>query len=74
MTVNVYRERSSDETDSDDENEEELRTFSEKDEFLEKRQSNSRGIDDNDEDEKEQLVIRIRQVVIEIRTNTKLDN
>ena len=35
--VNTYRKESFDETDSDDENEEELRTFDKKDESSEKR-------------------------------------
>ena len=34
----------------------------------------SRGIDDNDEDEKEQFTTGIRQVTIEIETNTELDH
>ena len=53
ITVNTYRKESFDETDSDDENEDESGTSSEKDEFFKKRQSSLREIDDNDEDEKE---------------------
>ena len=73
LTVSVYRKRSSDETDFDDGNEEESGTSDEDDDSFE-RQSSSRGTDDNDEDEKEQLTTEIRQVVIEIRTNTELNN
>ena len=72
-TTNTYRERSSDGTDSDDENEEESGTSDENDDSLEK-QSSSRETGNNDEDEKEQLTTEIRQVVIEIKTNTELNN
>ena len=58
-TVSIYRKRSFDETDSDDENEEELGISNKKDESSEEGQSSSGEIDDNDEDEKEQLVTRI---------------
>ena len=72
-TVSTYRERSSDETDSDDGNEEESGIFNENDDSF-KKQSSSRETDNNDEDEKEQLITGIRQVVIETRVNIKLDN
>ena len=52
-TINVYRERSFNETDSDDENEEESGISNKKDEFFKEKQSNLKEIDNNDEDEKE---------------------
>ena len=58
-TISIYRERSSDEIDFDDEDEEESGISNENDDSFEK-QSNSREIDDNDEDEKEQLITEIR--------------
>ena len=72
-TISVYYKRSFDETDSDDENKEESEISNENDEFSKKKQSSLREIDDNDKDEKEQLVTEIRQVVIETRINTKLN-
>ena len=59
MTINVYRKRSFDETDSNNENEKELGTSSKDDEFSKKEQSDSGEISNNDEDEKEQLTIEI---------------
>ena len=50
--INTYRERSFNETDFDDENEKELRISNENDDFF-KKQSSSKEIDNNDEDEKE---------------------
>ena len=50
--INVYRKKSFDETDSDDENEKELEISNENDDSF-KKQLNSREIDNNDEDEKE---------------------
>ena len=59
-TVNTYYKRLFNEIDFDDENEEELKTFNKDDELSKKEQSNSNEIDNNDKDEKEQLVTRIR--------------
>ena len=73
-TASAYRERSFDETKSDDENEEESGISGEDDGSSKKEYSSSRGTGDNDEDEKEQLTTRIRRVVIETRTNTELDH
>ena len=58
-TVSIYRKRSFDEIDFDDENKEESEIL-DKDERFFKKQSSLKKINNNDKDEKEKLIIEIR--------------